>query len=145
MLEQIEWEKKRKALVCGVDAEKLPLKLKRKLVKLVGERPILNFLLNNKKISGLWDTGAMVSLLNRLFLLKHFPDAKIQTMAEFLGEEDVNDFKLTVANKKEMRVVGVVVLQFGSKGCLICLTFHSWSRMSRCHSQFLGITLLNSW
>ena len=49
MLEQLEWEKKKKALVCGVDAEKLPLKLKKKLVKLVGERPILNFLLNNKK------------------------------------------------------------------------------------------------
>ena len=116
MLEQLEWEKKKKALVCGVDAEKLPLKLKKKLVKLVGERPILNFLLNNKKISGLWDTGAMVSLLNRLFLLKHFPEAKIQTIAEFLGEEDVKDFKLTVANKKEMSVVGVAVLQFGVEG-----------------------------
>ena len=46
MLEQIEWEKKKKALVCGVDAEKLPLKgaspkskrkffrLKRKLFRL---------------------------------------------------------------------------------------------------------------
>ena len=48
-LEEIEWEKKRKALICGVDGEKLPLKLKRKLVKLVGERPTLKFLLNNIK------------------------------------------------------------------------------------------------
>ena len=61
MLEQIEWEKKKKALVCGVDGEKLPLKLKRKLVKLVGERPTLKFLLNNVETEGLWDTGAMVS------------------------------------------------------------------------------------
>ena len=116
MLEQIEWEKKKKALVCGIDSEKLPLKLKRKLVKLVGERPTLKFLLNNKNIEGLWDTGAMVSLLNKLFVLENFPDAKIESIAEFLGEEDVNDLKLTVANKKEMSVVGVVVLQFGVQG-----------------------------
>ena len=116
MLEEIEWEKKKKALVCGVDTEKLPLRLKRKLVKLVGERPILNFLLNNKKIKGLWDTGAMVSLLNKLFVLEHFPDAKIQTIAEFLGEDDLKDFKLTAANKNEMSVIGVVTLQFGVEG-----------------------------
>ena len=116
MLEQIEWEKKKKALVCGIDSEKLPLKLKRKLVKLVGERPTLKFLLNNKNIEGLWDTGAMVSLLNKMFVLENFPDAKIESVAEFLGEEDVNDLKLTVANKKEMSVIGVVVLQFGVQG-----------------------------
>ena len=116
MLEQIEWEKKKKALVCGIDSEKLPFKLKRKLVKLVGERPTLKFLLNNKNIEGLWDTGAMVSLLNKLFVLENFPDAKIESIAEFLGEEDVNDLKLTVANKKEMSVIGVVVLQFGVQG-----------------------------
>ena len=79
MLEQIEWEKKKKALVCGIDSEKLPLKLKRKLVKLVGERPTLKFLLNNKNIEGLWDTGAMVSLLNKLFVLENFPGAKIES------------------------------------------------------------------
>ena len=116
MLEQIEWEKKKNALVCGVDSEKLPLKLKRKLVKLVGERPTLKFLLNNTHTEGLWDTGAMVSLLDTVFLAEHFPDAKIETLAEFLGEEDMNDFRLTVANKKEMSVVGVVVLQFGVEG-----------------------------
>ena len=80
MLEEIEWEKKKKALVCGVDAEKLPLKLKRKLVKLVGERPTLKFLLNNKNVEGLWDTGAMVSLLEEAFVGEHFPDVKIQTL-----------------------------------------------------------------
>ena len=113
MLEEIEWEKKKKALVCGVDAEKLPYKLKKKLVKLVGERPTLKFLLNNENVEGLWDTGAMVSLLNEEFVNENFPDAKIETVAEFLGKEDL---KLTVANKKEMSVIGVVVLQFGIAG-----------------------------
>ena len=81
MLEEIEWEKKKKALVCGVDTEKLPLKLKKKLVKLVGERPILKCLLNGEKVEGLWDTGAMVSLLNKIFVDEHFPDAKIEPVA----------------------------------------------------------------
>ena len=110
MLEEIEWEKKKKALICGVDTEKLPLNLKKKLVKLVGKRPTLNCLLNGINVVGLWDTGAMVSLLNSEFVREHFPDAKIESISEFLGNEEL---KLTVANKQEMSVVGVVVLQFG--------------------------------
>ncbi len=112
-LEEIEWEKKKKALVCGVDAEKLPLKLKKKLVRLVGARPTLKFLLGGLDTEGLWDTGAMVSLLNETFVQENFPEAKIETLAEFLGNEDL---KLTAANKKEMSVIGIVVLKFGIAG-----------------------------
>ena len=53
-----------------IDAEKLPLNMKLKLVKLVGERPVVNIYLNDKKVKGLWDTGAMISLMNRKFLKK---------------------------------------------------------------------------
>ena len=112
-LEGIEWEKRKRTLVCGVDGEKLPLKLKRKLIKLVGERPTLKFMLNNTDAEGLLDTGAMVSLLNRTFVDEHFPGTKIETIADFLGQED---FKLTTANKDEMSVSGVVVLEFGVPG-----------------------------
>ena len=59
------------------------------------------------------DTGAMVSLLNLDFVTENFTETKVETVAEFFGKEDL---KLTVANKNEMRVTGVVVLQFGVVG-----------------------------
>ena len=80
ILEEIEWEKRKKALICGVDIEKLPLNLKKRLVKLVGKRPTLNCLLNGRKVEGLWDTGAMVSLLNSEFVSDQFSDAIIESI-----------------------------------------------------------------
>ena len=86
---------------------------KETLVKQVGKRLTLNYLLNGRKVEGLWDTGAMVSLLNSEFVSDQFPDAMIESISSFLGNEEL---KLTAANKQEMSVVGVVVLQFGVDG-----------------------------
>ena len=92
-----------------IDAEKLPLNMKLKLVKLVGERPLVNIYLNGKKVKGLWDTGAMISLMNRKFLKANFPDSIIHSIADFTGE----GFTLTAANKSRIDIDGVVVLNFG--------------------------------
>ena len=50
------------------DSEKLPLKLKKKLISLVGEKPMAKLFLDDVEIEGLWDTGAMVSMISRDFL-----------------------------------------------------------------------------
>ena len=52
------------------DNETLPTKLRNKLVKIVGKRPLINCYLNNAKFKGLWDTGSMVSLLGKNGLVK---------------------------------------------------------------------------
>ena len=112
-VQEIEWMKQMKTEVCGVDSEKLTLKLKRKLVKLVGERPLLKFYLDKKETEGLWDTGAMISLLNRDYVENNFPESKILTIEEFMNDEKLI---LTTANKQEMKVSGVVVLNFSIDG-----------------------------
>ena len=35
-----------------------------KIVKLIGQKPMINFTLNDKNFEGLWDTGSMISLVN---------------------------------------------------------------------------------
>ena len=63
-LQMYETEKKTRHEINMVDAGKLPYKMKLNLVRLVGERPMVNIYLDGKKIQGLWDTGAMISLIN---------------------------------------------------------------------------------
>ena len=55
-LQEIETRKQLKTCVYGVDSDKLPYKVRRKLVKLVGSRPLVKFLLNGKHEEGLWDS-----------------------------------------------------------------------------------------
>ena len=77
---------------------------------MVGERPLVNFYLNEIKVEGLWDTGAMISLVDTSFIENNFPDVKLHSVADFLGNEEL---MLTVANKNELSVKGVVILNFG--------------------------------
>ena len=75
-LKQLETEKRMKSEIFVTDSNKLPHKMKLQLVKLVGERPLVNVWLNGKGIRGLWDTGAMISLINENLLQELFPGIK---------------------------------------------------------------------
>ena len=107
-----ENEKKMRTEINMVDSNKLPYKMKRRLVKLVGDRPLVNIFLNGKKVKGLWDTGAMVSLLNRAYLQKNHPEVAIHSIAEFLGQ----GLTLSAANNGEINIDGVAILDFGVDG-----------------------------
>ena len=111
-LQQLETEKRMKKEMFVTDTEKLPYKMKLQLVKLVGERPLVNVRLSGKEIQGLWDTGAMISLINEGLLHELFPGIKVYSIYDFTGE----NFTVTVANKSVMSVKGVVVFDFGVEG-----------------------------
>ena len=76
---------------------------------MVGERPLVNIFLNGKKIKALWDTGAMVSLINKGYLRRNHPNAKIHPLSEFLDQK----LTLSAANNGEIDIEGVVILDFG--------------------------------
>ena len=63
-------------------------------------------------MDGLWNTGAMPSVLSTTRLQENFPEVPIQTVAEFLGEGE-KEISLTAANNNELKVKGVAVLNFG--------------------------------
>ena len=88
---------------CSVD-----FRTKKKLVGLVGEKPKLNCILSAKKAELLWDTGSMVSLVDRDWLNDNFPDAEIQSVSDFLEEE----LEVKAANSTLIKIDGVVVLEF---------------------------------
>ena len=112
-LEKLETEKRMKNNICMSDSEKLPFKMKMNLIRLVGERPMVNIFLNNSEVEGLWDTGSMISLISKDFLDEHFPGVEIHSVADFIE----NNLKLTAANQTELSVDGVVVLNFGIEKC----------------------------
>ena len=71
---------------------------------------MVNIFLNKNNIKGLWDTGAMVSVINELFLAENFPGVDIIPIEDFVGKQD---FNVTVANQGALNIRGVAILQFG--------------------------------
>ena len=103
-LEEIQMNKRLAALPIR---EKNQVSLKRKLVSLVGEKPIVNCFIDGQKSEALWDTGAMVSVVNTDWLAEKYPCAEIQSIQQFLEGDSLH---LVTANNSPISIRGVVVL-----------------------------------
>ena len=79
---------------------------KAKIVGLVGEKPLVNVCLDGTPAKGLWDTGSMIAMMGKKFKDEHFPDKKLHTVSEFLGEK----LSISAANNSEIPIEGVVVV-----------------------------------
>ena len=55
------------------------------LINLVGKKPILKIWLNQLECEGLWDTGSMISLINKKVLEEKFPELKMHSVDTFMG------------------------------------------------------------
>ena len=118
-LEQLEREKLYRGFSvrqCQVD-----FRTKKKLIRLVGEKPVLSCNLGAKKTQILWDTGSMVSLVDRKWVALNFPHAKILSVSDFLEEK----LEVKAANSTTMEIDGVVVLDFslGDDGETVSVPF----------------------
>ena len=111
-VERIECEKLLQRLIHQSES-KLPLKMNCKIVRLVGEKPVVSVGLDGVQTPCLWDTGSMVSVMSKLLLLKLFPGKKINSVEEFLWHSDL---KLSTANNTELPIEGVVLFDFGVDG-----------------------------
>ena len=88
-------------------------KLRKKMVKLVGRKPMLKCKIDGKVMRLLWDTGSMVSIAGRRWVKKNFPNKKIYSVSEFLEDHDLN---LYAANKTKINLEGVILVEFGVDG-----------------------------
>ena len=111
-LEKFECEKLLQRII-SQSQSKLPAKINREIVRLVGEKPVVSVNVDGVDISCLWDTGSMVSVLSKMFLDKHFPGKKIHSVEDFLGH---GGLKLTAANNTDLPIEGVVLFDFGVDG-----------------------------
>ena len=89
--------------------ESSQVKVKNRLVQLIGERPTLDCRLNNEMIQALWDTGAMVSIVSRDWLKEKIPNVTVMSVTEFLKGDKMH---LVAANNTKVGVDGIVILDF---------------------------------
>ena len=109
-LESLEKEKLKDYSVR--EKETLPTKLRNNLVKVVGEKPLINCYLNDIKVKGLWDTGSMISLLGKKWLDEKFPSVETISLENFLGVSDLN---LRTANNTVLDIESVALIDFALK------------------------------
>ena len=112
-LERIEQNKKISELQNFEIRNELSIKTNRDIIRLVGERPLIDVLLDDVKCKCLWDTGSMISLLSKNFLIEKLPNKKIYSVDEFLENELLS---LSAANNTEVPVEGVVLIDFAIEG-----------------------------
>ena len=91
----------------SVRQSQVDFRTKKKLLKLVGVKPMLRCLLEGKEFEMLWDTGSMVSLVDRRWIEEHFPEITIHPVSEFMEEE----LSVRAANATSIQLDGVIVLE----------------------------------
>ena len=83
------------------------------IIKLVGEKPMIKFLVENMMFSGLWDTGSMVCLFSHKWLKEKLPKQEIISISDFTGDRDL---KLRAANNSELALEGVAIVNITLPG-----------------------------
>ena len=85
----------------------------------MGERPLINCLLDERNCQVLWGTGSMISLVDELFLKQHFPNKVIYSVDDFISE----NLNLKAANNTDVPVKGVVIMNFCVESCEFVVPF----------------------
>ena len=91
----------------SIRQSQVDFQLKKKLLKLVGVKPMLKCFLDGVNSEMLWDTGSMVSLVDRKWLATNFPDAIVHPISDFMEE----GLSVRAANSTSIELDGVVVLE----------------------------------
>ena len=108
-LENLEREKVKQQFNKADTKCKLPYKINREIIRLVGERPLVTVHLDKVAVNCLWDTGSMVSVMNDEFLAENFPGKKVHSVDEFLENETLC---VSAANNTEVPIEGVTLFDF---------------------------------
>ena len=82
------------------------------IVKLVGNRCIINCFLNERPFEALWDTGAQVSIVSRDFMKRNFPNVNLRSISDLL---DDSDLVVTAVNGESIPFEGWVEMIFELK------------------------------
>ena len=95
-------------------------KIRRKLISLVGEKPMVVCKLEGEDCEALWDTGAMVSMVCREWLRTRYPDLLVTSIMDFLEGDELH---LCTANNGKVAVEGVVIMSVEIGGSSVSVPF----------------------
>ena len=84
--------------------------LQRRLVRLIGAKPLFKCLLDGIESRVLWDTGSQVSVIDLEWLSVFAPDAVLRPINDFLDHDEKVEF--LAANNTVLPIQGAVVLEF---------------------------------
>ena len=76
---------------------------------MIGEKCLVNCSIDRIKCEGLYDTGAMVSLISKSWLRKHLPQRVIRPVKELLDDHEI---VLKTATESDTPFIGFVELEF---------------------------------
>ena len=103
----------------SVRQEQIDVKTRNKLVKLIGEKPVVNCILDGVHCEVLWDTGSMITLVDAKWVKKYFPEKKLHSIKDFLQDETL---QVRAANSTEISFEGVLLFDFALKDDLQIIT-----------------------
>ena len=92
-----------------------------RLVKLIGDKPLLDCTIGGVGSKGLLDSGSQISSLGLEWVRERFPDVELLPIADFL--EQGENVKFTAANNTEVPMVGCVILDFAIGKCSFPVPF----------------------
>ena len=119
-------------------------KVHHKLVKLVGERCIIDCEIDGVVGEALWDTGAQVSLLSKLWLEREKGDSVvIQSLESLVGAESQN-ISLSGAGGSKIPYVGYVTLPVLLKGRSEALDVPFLVSASELSSPIIGYNVIKA-
>ena len=106
-IQQLEELEKSKRVLSVRAASQVSPEIRRRLVSLVGEKPLVSCRLNGKGCDALWDTGAMVSMVCKAWLEIFHPNQEIMSLIDFVEGDDLT---LCTANNTKVAVEGIAVM-----------------------------------
>ena len=94
-----------------VRSEQVDGRTRSKILKLIGEKPILRCTLDGRDTEVLWDTGSMVSMVDSGGVKQNFPEKQLHSIGDFLELEN-EVLRLQAANSTEISLEGVLLFDF---------------------------------
>ena len=119
-IQQLEAIEKAKRVFSVRETNQVSGKIRRKLVSLVGEKPMVACALEGLKCEALWDTGAMVSMVSKTWLKNNLPDLPISSVVDFLEGDQLH---LCTANNSRVAVEGVAIMVLEVGGTSVPVPF----------------------
>ncbi|MCH2405578.1 MAG: hypothetical protein MK200_05230 [Nitrosopumilus sp.] len=96
----------------SVREEQVDTKTRSKLIRLIGDKPLMFCTLDGVEFEVLWDTGSMISLVDLNWVKKYFPEKKLYPVEDFLQNEIL---QIRAANSTEISFMGILLFDFTLK------------------------------
>jgi len=124
-----------------IQQNELTPKSKKRLVKLIGEKCMVSFVVEGKTVDMLWDTGAQVSLIGHDWVQKHFPGKDIRPISDLVDEK----LHVKSASGNDIQFLGYVELEICPPNGESCVGVPFLVTEAEFEPPILGYNVITHW